>query len=198
MNGILVAIALFLMTSVSIAREIQMPKSGGTPVYKTLIVETIYPFSLIEFKSPIDVQVLQERSRASYSSPEEALSAHFSAMIKGDFDWFKETWTTSAWVSMQEANKKNNRGSEFWLGMWRKSLAEKHFQLVNWINYGSYVLVEYQLVGKNGKTGSGIVALIKEQGDWRVTQDLAKDPIFLNWKNPLGRIQVPADSIFIR
>lgn len=175
-----------------------MPKSGGRPIYKTLIVETIYPFSVIKFDAPINIPILKGRANASYGSPEDAVISQFSAMIGGNYEWFKETWTISSWQMMQETDKRNNRGSDFWLDLWRKNLASKSIQLTSWVNYGSYVLVEYQLVDKGVKSGIGVVALIKEGGQWKATQDLSKDPIFLNWKSSTGRIQVPPDTLLIK
>lgn len=194
---------LILCTALSVAAvaafgaEPAATRSTPPPhaVHKALIVETVYPYSVAALQPALVVQPLT-RSAASFDRPEDAMVAHFSAMLAGDFEWFMSTWTAPSQALMRSRDQQRARKPAYWTGLWSKVYAGRRIELLNRIDYGEYVLIEYGLYapGEQSPGFRDTVATVKENGRWKLTQELAREPILANWNSTSGRVQVVATS----
>ena len=188
----------FALSASSYSLEKPIPPAGASSVeFKTLIVENVYSYELNKYTPSKQLNLITDRKSASYADPAAALVAHFSAMKAADFDWFLNSWSANSRVEMMVRDKKLNRSSSYWIDLWSNWGVGDSFELLNWIQYGRYVLIQYQLKSVNGnkKLIVDTVALIKDGQEWKLTQDLANDPILVNWNNQRGRIQVAPNSM---
>jgi hypothetical protein len=172
----------------------QSNSAADSKVYKTLIVETVYPFSVVKIVPPERVPISSVVAGGEYKEPVDTLRAHFSAIKALDFDRFMGTWDRQSRDVMLKKDLAAARGSEYWRGRWRAANVGTDLLLLNRVEYGRYVIYQYQ-IDVGGKPFVDSIALIREDGNWKLTQELATDPILLNWNNPTGRVQVAPMTI---
>lgn len=189
-----------LMTAAANAQQPSAPaplQGGGPPTFKTLIVETVHPYSLTTLQPAQPVALVKSRAAASFSAPEHTLAAHFSAMVTHDFDWFLSTWSAEAQPLVTRREKASGKTREATFASWDRMLKGREIKLLSWIVYGKYVLIDYGIFvnGQAEPVFSDTVALKPEGGGWKLTQELAADPILLGWKAPNGRLQVAPESL---
>ena len=188
----IVLVLLLAMAANTLSAQSLKPKfKVSSEVTKQLIVETIYTYRVMKYEQPVTINLLTKEDQSSYSTPEDAVAAHFSAMYAGNHDWFMNSWTKDSQIKMRERDISLRRTPEFWLDTWKKILPVKTVQLVTRIESGSYVFIEYQLVSRetNQPTFHDTLALKDEDGKWRITQELAADPVLAAWNAPVPRIQ---------
>lgn len=179
------------------AQDIEKPRLlADTAQNKTLVVEQVFPYTLIRYKPLTKLNLLKSRSEESYSGPEDALRSHFSSMHAKDYDWFLGTWSAASKQQMQLQNHSRGRDAAFWVAAWGKALSGKQIELTSWLNYGKYVLIEYRIVSGTGDTNSftDTIAMVKEKNQWKLTQELSADPILSHWNSPSGRVQIPSNT----
>lgn len=188
--ALLVFVTQCLISGSVLAEDIKPKFKVTAPQTKQLIVEEIYTFRLMQYDPSVAIQFVHEPKAASYQTAEDTVIAHFSAMNAGDYSWFMETWSKESRKQMEQRNKSAQRTPEFWKKTWARVLQGGTVELLNRLESGPYVLIEYRLSAKgNEKPFQDTVALAREDGRWVLTQELAADPVLSSWNAPGLRVQ---------
>ena len=192
------ALAAFLM-SFCVAAVAAPGAPGQTypmslPLYKTLIVETVYPFSVSTYTPPVPVPA--NVARTQHGTPEQLVFQLIAAIQAGDFDWNMSLWSPSSRAEMQRRQVQSGQGRAYWEGFWKES-RKQNYTLVSQIIHGRFVIIEYEFesVG-GGKRQRDTIALEKQGEQWYLSQDLAANPLLQRWNVPGGRVQVAPESMF--
>jgi hypothetical protein len=166
--------------------------------FKILIVETAYPYKLSKYAPPMTIAFVREKAAISYETPEDALISFFSSMNAKDFQWNSETWTDTSLRGMEARDLATKTSPDDWVAGWEKSYVGRQIELVSRIEYAKYVLIEYRMLPRspNEKVFEDTLALTQENGRWKLTQELAADPMLTYWKTPNNRVQVAPNSLF--
>lgn len=167
---------------------------GGTERFRTLTVETVYPFKQTDFDPPLSLGALKPSADVD---PLATLQRHFAAMRSGDVDAFLSTWTASARHQLAARQLAGDAARAAAVERWTKVLAGREAVLETRVDFGRYVLLAYRL--RDGASGQIVVkdtvAFEQEDGAWKLTQALARSPLLLNWNAPNGRVQVAPDAL---
>ncbi len=187
-------LGLFLSTSFAQAGSERL----SVPRYKTLSVETVYPYSIQTYTPPWSVSTTVARAQARYDTPEACLEAYFSSMAAFDYSWNNQAWDSKSLAQMALGDRRDGMTPDKWIALWRENFAGRAFELLTKITYGKYVLIEYQRLplAKGEPAAVETMALVLENKEWKLTQALASDPLLSHWKAPTGRVQVAPDALF--
>lgn len=193
-----------LVVAGSVHVALAQSKPAPPPVFSTtppttnkVVSEEQYYFSLRHYSPPVDVKVVP-REKASYDSPEMAAIAAISAMVTGDYDWFRSTWDKASLALMDARDKAENQTPEFWVKAWDEAFRNRMIQLTARIDSGDYVMIVYRLVGQPDAASPAkpagadvelITVLKPDNGKWVATQALSQDPVLLYWKTPGTRLK---------
>lgn len=198
MNKVVSILAGLLTASVcsaTHAQDVDVPRSGDKR-FTTLIVETVYPYSIESYK-PHPILDLKTVAR-SQKTPELAMVEMFASMRSADWNWNSSLWSPESLKMMSARDAAAGRTPEYWQKLWRAA-SDRNYQLLNRIEYGKYVLIEYEAKDSMGKrVFLDTMALKKIDDKWHLTQELAADPILMHWKNSGKRVQVAPNTIFNR
>lgn len=139
-----------------------------------------FKYRVTEFEKPVPVPLIK-RNEASYSTPEDAVASHLSAIRTLDYTWFRMSWDTLSLAKLDERGKQENVTSATWKARWEK-FVDAEFELTHRIDYStgekSYTLIAYQWVAKFPKFQAikpHCVALRKEGNRWYMTLELEAD-----------------------
>jgi hypothetical protein len=168
------------------------------PMLKSLIVEQVLVYKISTYTPPVILDLSLTSKLVSFESPEEAVKAHFSAMVQKNFPAFMETWTKESQVLISKRNLDLNRSEVFLINAWGKALAGQTIELTSKVEYDKYIIIGYRMIPdhKEDKIFEDSVALVKQNNQWKLTQELAADPILMYWHNPIGRVQIVPDVPF--
>lgn len=162
----------------------------GKPETRSLVVENYYMFTVQTYEERPKITPIVSESKASYSTPEDTLVAHHSAMVARDYEWFIKTWAPQARDELNTRNMVEKRDRSYWISVWERVITGRDLRLLNRINYGAYVLVQYELSAKEGVPAFRDTLAFKKEGDrWLLSQDLAADPVLSAWNVPGSRIK---------
>jgi len=167
-------------------QELPAPRfPTSSPETDEVVVEQIYRFRVRQFTPPVRVQPV-DRSKAGYSTPEDALIAQCSAALAGDYDWWLAGWDKAG----KDAVSK--RGADYWKKNWRDLLGSRTFVLLRRAETEGAVIYEYKLdpPPQIAELAQGTIVFRQEAGRWANTRALAEDPVFLYWSMPERRIQM--------
>ncbi len=158
---------------------------ASAPDVQRLIVEDSYFYQVRTFTPAVKVKPVT-RAAASYGTPEDAAIARISALVAGDFAWFRSGWTQQAQIVLDEQDKLTNQTPEFWKNLWAKIFTGRQVELTHRIETGEYMLIAYRVLGagKDGKDVELIDALKKVDGQWLGTQEISRDPVLNYWRTP--------------
>jgi len=164
--------------------------------YRSLTVEMTYVYSVTPYSPAYAVKLVDQKG-ASYATPEDALIANLSSLAATNFAWNNQTWTAASVRDMEQRDRADGTTPRDWETRWKTLYAGKRFDLLNRIDYGRYVLIEYRVSGApGGKPMVDTAALAKDGQQWKVTQELAADPILQHWNSPQRRVQMAPNSMF--
>lgn len=177
----------------SYAQNVDINLSGAKH-FKTLIVEAVYPYSIEGYK-PHRLPDLAAVTR-SQQTPELTMIEMFASMRNGDWNWNSSLWSPESLKKMNARDAAAGKTAQDWLKQWRKE-ADRSYRLLNRIEYGKYVLIEFEAKEPSGKLSyRDTMALEKIDGKWYLTQALAADPILTQWNSENRRVQVAPNTLF--
>lgn len=167
---------------------------SGTERFRTLTVETVYPFKQTDFDPPV---ALAAHKQSADSDPMTTLQRHFAAMRSGDVDAFLSTWTRSARSQLAAQQLARDAARSAAAQRWSKVLTGREAAVETRVDFGRYVLLAYVL--RDSASGQIVVkdtlAFEQEDGAWKLTQALARSPLLSSWNAPNGRVQVAPDAL---
>jgi hypothetical protein len=167
----------------------------GPPEFRSLVVETVYPFKLQKYAPVLAIAKVQARATLR-ATPEQTLSEMVSSIAAGDFEWNSSLWDPKSRASMAERDRQDGHGPEYWLSQW-KPHAKAAYRLLHRIEYGKYVLIEYER-SDAGRQSKSTIALLAHQGQWYLTQEIASEAILSSWNAPENRVRVVPDGMIRR
>lgn len=168
--------------------------SVGQPRLSALIVETVHPLTISQYSQPAPIVTVARRG--TQGSPEDVLVEMISSMKAKDFAWNSSLWSSESLKQMQARDAARGKQPADWIKTWEKE-AGLSYSLLHRIEYGKYVLIEYEAKNPAGKSAyKDTMALEKIGGKWFLTQALAADPVLMHWNAPGGRVQIAPDAVF--
>lgn len=173
-----------------------VPEDFESEQNKALVVEEFHHYKIYSFGKGKIIKTIDSKEKVTYKTPFDAIASHVSAMKNLDIKWFKETWDLPSIQFNQKKLAELKTNESDYIKLWVKYKFSNNFVILNQINYGNYVLIEYKLLSEdsNIKPLQDTVALIQVENEWKLTQSLYKNPLFNNWKTIKPRIQRIADS----
>lgn len=115
--------------------------------------------------------VIKNKEQASYSTPEEAVSAFFSANMAADLDWYYETLTTES--VLQEKTDFHKSGLDPMSGINVFKNAFSSASIINSFEYLDTTVVLVKIVNIEGNAIELPYTLVKENGEWKITNKYA-------------------------
>lgn len=162
------------------------------PQVEQVIEENTYYYKVRAYTPPVEVKPVNAAS-ASYANPETAAIANISAMVAGDFEWWRSTWTPAAQRMMSQRDRDLDRAPSEWLEIWARVFPGRTIELTHRIDTGSFVLIAYRVLPSadepEGETIELTGAYELDDGRWLSTQALASDPVLAYWQQPGFRIK---------
>ena len=118
--------------------------------YKTLIVETVYPYSVTAYSPPVavpsDTQKADDRE-----TPEIAFFKFIASMKTINHSWNNSLWSPQSQVSMRQRELASSQDKGYWERLWRSQTTFK-YTLLNRVEYSNYVIIEYEIDAEQKKT----------------------------------------------
>lgn len=167
--------------------------SSGPTVYKTLIVETVHPFSVTSYSPPL---VSKSVTKGGGDSLEGVFFEFVSSMKSADYDWNNSLWDLQSLAEMKKRDAEAGRGQKFWESKW-KSQISAIYTLLNKIEYGKYSIIEFE-VDIDGRKSKDTLVFEKIANRWRATQALSSSPVLAHWNTSRGRVQVAPEVLFAK
>jgi len=179
----------------------------GETMEKTFVSETVYRYTETAFKDPIEVKP-RELSDASHANPIEAAMAGLSAMMRGDFDGWLQSWDAKARAQFEKLDRTGKYTRSEWLKTWKKNHRDTKVYLLAQAETPDFVLVSYEvrragatvkfgLKGKNPRFVEGVLrgtmSLRRVKGRWLQTNGFSGHPVRLLWNSPKDSFRVIAD-----
>jgi hypothetical protein len=165
-------------------------------LFRGLIVETVYPLKVSKYVETTRIELRTQSG--STATPEDTLIEMISSMKARDFAWNSKLWTPASRQDMAAHDAAQGRTPGDWTRAWPK-YPTLSFWFVTRIEYGKYVLIQYEAKQADGTTAlKDTMAFEKVGNSWLLTQALAADPVLLHWDEPTGRVQIAPDSLFRR
>ena len=149
-----------------------------------VIVENVYYYRSRKYTQPITLWPVKVASQPDLISPETALGSLIQAMGNGDFETFLRCWTSEDRRKIVASIERNGRDAKFVTGAWsdifrafpRMELIQRRETL------GRVILTYLKRAAPGGgreNFQSGVVFVQDKDGQWRATNSLMADPVFL-------------------
>lgn len=141
---------------------------------KVLTEYRITDRSVVHYKQKLELEIVQ-KGNAHYTTPENALISHLSALKAADYDWFIDSLDKASRNSFEEkhSNKENIKRLK---KEWKKKFSGATFILLRRLDREnkflpeiSDVLLEFSVENSGGDRYRKIVILRKENGKWKAT-----------------------------
>ena len=163
-------------------------------VFKTLVVETVYPFSVAQYAPPVVVP--STLARAVPTTPEQVMFQLFASMKAADYDWNMALWTPASRLEMQQRHAKAGQGKAHYEAIWKQS-RRSNYTLAARVTHGRFLIIQFEYDSPGAaKRQNDTIALEKQGEQWFLSQELAANPLLERWNAPGGRIQVAPDTMF--
>lgn len=154
-----------------------------------VIEEIIHPAKVSAYEPKLILgQVKKEVTDAA--SPEAVVLNWLSAMQSGSYAKTLAFWDVESQQKISAQNTATKKTPSNWESEWRTLYSQnKTINLLNRIEYGSYVLIDYSISKDNQLESSETVALQQVGGKWVLTLALSESVIMQGWKTPDKRIR---------
>ncbi len=183
MNRLRIQIPALLMALIlpAAASSATMPPPkfpSAKPESKRLVVQHVYDYVRHVFE-PAHAMKPVARQQASYTTPEDAFVALYSAMYAGDHAWWSSSWDKESRALMASRDKKLARSPDAWTKAWKKQLQGRRVYITERVDSGRYAFVVFELRDAAGKVSFRSMSTFKPDGKrWWATQELARDAMF--------------------
>ena len=155
---------------------------------RSLIATEVYTFSHRAYANSQAIR-LSDHKQAGSDNPETVLLGYLANLGRGDTSSALKFWDERSQKLIQRKNIKAtsedlSKGSRATFGS-----ASVRFQ--SRLDYGKYTILVIELFQPNQLKKDAQVekyTVLKEGIEWKLTQDLADDPVYCCWDAPLGRI----------
>jgi len=158
------------------AQFLANPKLKTTPPQtKQLVIENVYTYNYRAYRPAVKLLPLKTQKESSYQYPEDTVTAHISAMLAKDWNWFREGWDPACWKEIEQENKAAGRAPTSIMQRW-EVLQGKQIQFVDRIDSGPFSVVYYTV---EGQPGFLFAAMKLQNGKWLITNEFSNDPVLM-------------------
>lgn len=165
-------------------------------VERTIIQVDKFPYRESTYTSTQPIEILP-KDRYRFITPEDSLVSRLSAMANLDYDGWLKTWDDKSQAFLKQVDARPEFGAQKRINQWKGVFSAVKPVLVRRIETGSYVIVTYKLVNKDGKD-VGIfefpTALKEVGGLWLGTEELSSDPLMNLSPWVSGKMSEEADA----
>jgi hypothetical protein len=186
-----IALAALIFEGGGLAQGLPSRYPLSQPKIEKISMEDVYYFTVSNYEPRVRVLFVSP-STASYGTPEDAAVALISAVVSGEYQWWRSVYSQSANAVMDKDDKESSRTPEVWKQLWKERLSGKDAYLTTRIETGDYVIVAGVFIMPNDPEGQTVkmqVAFKHEGSRWFATQDLADDPVLMYSDNPDVKIK---------
>lgn len=179
--------------SLPLLAEASVPMMGE-PEKGVIMEQKAYHFMVRPYAEAIHIPSDVNQRALPLNSAENAAIVHFNAMIKGDYGLWLSLWDDKTRREMIKQHYAAGQDASFWRKWWRKGfLGYKKFELVRKVESGEFVIIEMKASASGMKDMYLDVPLRKvAPNQWRTTEALKKDPVFMHWRKRTHTVQTTA------
>ncbi|MDN3542999.1 MAG: hypothetical protein ACK4S6_04270 [Roseateles asaccharophilus] len=165
------------------AQELQPPRM------QQLIVETLHTYQVSAYRTPVVFVAGEGGAPLSGRTPAAVLASYLNKLAAGDMDGALKSWTASSQRFIEKRNAKFATADL--VAAAKAQHAGTRYEFSKQISYGDYVIIELQSsrLELSKTVATDAYALTREDGEWRLTQALADDPVMCCRAAPNSRIQ---------
>ena len=186
----------FAFHNLSTAQSVDEFKTSAATA-KQLVVENVYRYETMGYvqdtKISIDTRPWNEKS----INPEDCLIKLAKAFREKNYSRMQSVWTGDSLRMMQAIDKKAGIESE---NRFMQVAERYHGDAIYFhtkVVFEKYVLIEFSIQKSTTLILRDTMALVQVQGEWKLTQELAGNPIVANWNAPAGRVRIPVTRNFL-
>jgi hypothetical protein len=167
----------------SVAGVAQQPKfKTGNPEKQKVVEELTYYYEILSYTPPVPVDLTGPHD---LSTPETAAMNMLQAMSSMDYQRWLTLWTPESQEMMRKRFQELGKGPELFKNVWSKLFAQQTITLTKRIETGPYVVVVATFSPSGGGEPQDMEFVFTQvKGAWLGSQDLASDPVLLNWREP--------------
>ncbi len=184
---------LFFLPSAN-AQTLPKPLFKTAPAErKTLVEEITYEYYVRKYSPPVKVNFVKKQEECSYSSPEEIVIAHLSAMAAVDYEWDVSCWNEESQKINAAQYRSANITPDHLKEKWKEVFKGSQFELVTRVDFRGGVIIEYKVIRQpdaKPKTFT-FTNVAKKQADskWKLTQELAANLVNHKWHIPEEKVK---------
>lgn len=154
------------------------------------LIEEVIHSAKISTYDPKLILGQTKKESADSGAAEAAVLNWLSAMQNGSYTKALAFWDAESQQKISTQNTATKKTPSNWESEWRTLYSQnKTISLLNRIEYGSYVLIDYSISKNNQLETSETVALQQVGGKWVLTLALSESVIMQGWKTPDKRIR---------
>ncbi|MCZ6623297.1 MAG: hypothetical protein O7B35_03525 [Deltaproteobacteria bacterium] len=160
---------------------------------KTLVEEITHEYYVRKYSPPVKVVFVEKQEECSYSSPEEIVIAHLSAMAAVDYEWDVSCWNEESQKINAAQYRSANITPDHLKEKWKEVFKGSQFELVTRVDFRGGVVIEYKVIRQSNAKPKTFtfqnVAKKQADGKWKLTQELASNPVKNNWHIPEEKVK---------
>lgn len=178
-----IAFLLFIVCGPAFALKLAPPN------IRQLIVETVYTYQVFAYEEVVNFTAGVSMPKIEEQTPEYALADYLSLLATGKVQIAMSRWTTDSQMLIAKRNK------NFTIEQLAKNTRAQNegvvFTFVGRITYGNFVILHLKSTRAGSKSPETFdsYALIRENSSWKLTQELADDPVMCCRDAGQARIQ---------
>ena len=192
---ILVALSVFFI-SLNVVAQIQSPYKTQAAKSKQLIVETVYKFDLFDYERAATVSIGTLVVNEKALTPEDAIARLVKAFVSKDYARMRTSWTNDSLRLMDGVDKKFGIDSLVRFKQIADTYKGTDINFNTKIVFDKYILIEFNLKDLEKTILRDTMVAVLENNEWKITQELAGNPIVSNWNAQTGRVRLPFTRTF--
>ena len=186
-----------LLSSTSVGAQKLPPKAlfeAGPAELKTLVEEIKYQYYVRKYCPPVKVKFVKKKEECSYSSPEEIVIAHLSAMAAVDYEWDVSCWNEESQKINAAQYRSANITPDHLKEKWKEVFKGSQFELVTRVDFRGGVIIEYTAISQSKAVEDKVITLsnsLRKQpdGTWKLTQEFRGHVVNLWWRAPEEKVE---------
>ena len=161
---------------------------------KTLIVEEVYNYTVLNYKQPLKLNII-DRSQSNYDSPENALITLLSGLSHLNNGWVLSSWDNESRKKIKDIFAADPGKEKIMLESWKKTYPTAEFFLLRRVDrqFKKMVILEYMIKKANNDELKLNYSFRNENGKWKATNMYSDDMILNHLAENKERIRIPGD-----
>jgi hypothetical protein len=191
-----VGVALAITAVHASAQDVMQSRFEVSAPSTVLITEEIvYAVKMEAYSSPLTTPLPIQAPLAN--GAERVAIDWLNTMQRASFVEYLSFFDAQSRAATESINRSLGRGESFWVEKWKRDLKGVSVRFTRRVTYSNYTVLMYQTLLADGQLlPEEGVALRQENGEWKVTLDLASSPILTAWNQPGLRVRRADQSFF--